>query len=523
MATLVKQAWSQGEVQAYVHQLRENPIGLVWPLLGAYATYLVFIAIYNLTLHPLAKFPGPFFCRISGLPQLYYEAILNGKFMPEIDKYHEKYGPVVRINPNELHIKDSSMYHAVYKNNAFTKDSYALGASQALAFTVSIEQHKAKRKTLNPCFSKSSINNMEEKLYEELDLVFAKIREYERKGEEVPIAELLYCYTGDIISTQFLGKNLDLISAPNFVERSKEMQTFTKGIWMAVHFSVLRYTLVALPRWMLAFISGTFVDVIWFVERLAQAAIKSFNLEDGLQKKAYEETIFDRMLCDNARREEKGQKPRPLTFRELADEGYGILNAGTEPTAIKLCHATFFFHRFPHVQKPLMDELATVELKDGRLPLLKLESLPYFTGFIKESLRYLPLVPGRLPRVVPKGGLYIPSVNKTVPEGFVVGLSQIHVNFDPEVFPDPYEFRPERWFADAGEDLDKWVLAFSKGRTDCIGKTLAWAEMYLILANLFTTFEMELAPGSIEGMEWEDRVVIQAKKNLRVLVKSRKA
>lgn len=525
MATLVKQALSQGDVQAYIQQLRENPIGLVWPLLGAYATYLVFTAIYNLTLHPLAKFPGPFFCRISNLPQCYYEAILNGKFMPEIDKYHEKYGPVVRINPNEVHIKDSSMYHAVYKNNAFTKDpgSYALGVSQGMAFTISIEQHKAKRKTLNPCFAKLCINNMEDKLYDELDLVFAKIREYESRGEEVPIAELLYCYTGDIISTHFLGKSLDLISAPNFVEKSEEMQSFTKGIWMAVHFSVLRYILVALPRWMLAFISGTFVDVIWFVERLAQAAIKKFDLEEALQKKAYEETIFDRMLCDNARREQKGQKTRELTFRELADEGTGVLNAGTEPTAIMLCYATFFFYRYPHVQKRIMEELATVELKDGRLPLLKLESLPYLTGFIKESLRYLPLIPGRLPRVVPKGGLYIPSVNKTVPEGCVVGLSQIHVNFDPEVFPDPYEFKPERWFADAGEDLDKWVLAFSKGRTDCIGKTLAYAEMYLVLANLFTTFDMELAPGSIEGMEWEDRVVAHSKKSLRVIAKSRKA
>lgn len=169
---------------------------------------------------------------------------------------------------------------------------------------------------------------------------------------------------------------------------------------MAVHFSVLRYILVALPRWMLAFISGTFVDVIWvscsvfwaldpvllttrafqFVERLAQAAIKKFDLEEALQKKAYEETIFDRMLCDNARREQKGQKPRPLTFRELADEGTGVLNAGTEPTAIMLCYATFFFYRFPHVQKHIMDELATVELKDGRLPLLKLESLPYLVS-----------------------------------------------------------------------------------------------------------------------------------------------
>lgn len=47
--------------------------------------------------------------------------------------------------------------------------------------------------------------------------------------------------------------------------------------------------------------------------------------------------------------------------------------------------------------------------------------------------------------------------------------------------------------------------------------------MYLVLANLFTTFDMKLAPGSIEGMEWEDRVVAHSKKSLRVLVKSRKA
>lgn len=83
----------------------------------------------------------------------------------------------------------------------------------------------------------------------------------------------------------------------------------------------------------------------------------------------------------------------------------------------------------------------------------------------------MPLIPGRLPRVVPKGGLYIPSINKTVPEGCVVGLSQLHVSFDPKVFPSPYEFRPERWFPESGKDLDHWVLAFSKGRTDCIGKT----------------------------------------------------
>ena len=88
------------------------------------------------------------------------------------------------------------------------------------------------------------------------------------------------------------------------------------------------------------------------------------------------------MLSENARREVKGRKARPLNFRELADEGTGILNAGTEPTAIMLCYATYFFSLFPHVQKPLMDELSSVELQDGRLPLLKLEALPYLVSIL---------------------------------------------------------------------------------------------------------------------------------------------
>lgn len=92
MTTMVKNAWSHGDVATYMQTFRENLQALIWLLLAASAAYWAFTIIYNLSLHPLAHFPGPLFCRISNLPQCYYEAILNGKFMPEIDKYHEKYG-----------------------------------------------------------------------------------------------------------------------------------------------------------------------------------------------------------------------------------------------------------------------------------------------------------------------------------------------------------------------------------------------------------------------------------------------
>jgi len=83
----------------------------------------------------------------------------------------------------------------------------------------------------------------------------------------------------------------------------------------------------------------------------------------------------------------------------------------------------------------------------------------------------MPLVPGRLPRTVPQGGLYVPATKQTIPEGTVVGIDHLAIHFDPDIFEKPYEFLPERWDGEAGKELNHWLLSFSKGRTDCIGKT----------------------------------------------------
>lgn len=40
-----------------------------------------------------------------------------------------------------------------------------------------------------------------------------------------------------------------------------------------------------------------------------------------------------------------------------------------------------------------------------------------------------------------------------------------------------------------------------------------------MLANLFTRFHLELTPGSHQGMEWQDRVIVHSKKNLRIKVR----
>ena len=56
--------------------------------------------LYNLYLHPLKSYPGPWFARASRIPFVYYQT--TGRLPQEMMKWHEKYGDTIRIAPNDL-------------------------------------------------------------------------------------------------------------------------------------------------------------------------------------------------------------------------------------------------------------------------------------------------------------------------------------------------------------------------------------------------------------------------------------
>lgn len=83
---------------------------------------LIGLAIYRLYLHPLAKFPGPKLAALSKWYEAYYEIVLNGQFTFHIEDLHRKYGPIVRITPEEVHILDPTFYETLYvKHNKSSK------------------------------------------------------------------------------------------------------------------------------------------------------------------------------------------------------------------------------------------------------------------------------------------------------------------------------------------------------------------------------------------------------------------
>ncbi|KFH45114.1 Trichodiene oxygenase-like protein [Hapsidospora chrysogenum ATCC 11550] len=75
---------------------------------------LVLKCFYNLYLHPLSGIPGPKLAALGGYYEFWYDVVLDGQYLWEIEKMHNKYGPIVRINSREIHIRDPEYYSTIY-------------------------------------------------------------------------------------------------------------------------------------------------------------------------------------------------------------------------------------------------------------------------------------------------------------------------------------------------------------------------------------------------------------------------
>lgn len=99
---------------------------------------------------------------------------------------------------------------------------------------------------------------------------------------------------------------------------------------------------------------------------------------------------------------------------------------------------------------------------------------------------------------------------------------------DPSIFPDSTAFIPERWLGDPrtpdGLPLDRFMVSFGRGTRACLGVTLAWTEMYLVLGMMFRRFKYELFESSVKevevGHDFFIPITSLESKGLRVFVKS---
>ncbi len=168
-----------------------------------------------------------------------------------------------------------------------------------------------------------------------------------------------------------------------------------------------------------------------------------------------------------------------MTDRELRDQLATMLVAGHETTSTSLAWALERLVRNPEVMERLLESLERGETS-------------YLDATIKETMRVRPVV-AQIGRVVTED---VVIDGWTIPARTMVLIPISVLHFDPSLYPDPREFRPER-FLDGNDPGSYAWLPFGGGVKRCIGASLATLEMRCVLAAILRN--VRLAPDRAEA------------------------
>ncbi|TLD33692.1 hypothetical protein PspLS_00237 [Pyricularia sp. CBS 133598] len=448
--------------------------------------YQSLVCIYRITLHPLARYPGPKIWGATALAQTWYA--LQGDFAFKVAEMHAEYGPVVRIGPRAVSYINEKAWEDIHgrydgrkqlkKAKEFVPTSPPNGA-QGLVFVRDDAAHARIRRNFSHGFSDKAMREQGPLISGYFEALLDKMRSSERSNEPLNVMKWFQLTTFDIVS--------DLTYAMFLLGFMRQFFRLDKILLLVM-------TSDKLP-----------------LKRNKHRLMLIEKLNRRLEVKTPRSDFMQHVI-------QKLDSPEGITRDEMLMTSSNLLMAGAETTAMTLAGAVYLLCRNPDKLASAAAEVrrAFYCAKDIDMTNTTDRHLPYLHGVIEEALRLFPPVPTTLPRTTPPEGHVIDGA--FVPGGCQVLVNQLAAFRSMRHFAQADSFRPERWLpqssgddggrdgaavrpAEYDNDVRGVLKPFSTGPRNCIGKHLAYAEIRVILAKVLWEFELELMPESVGWME----------------------
>ncbi|OJD36070.1 cytochrome p450 [Diplodia corticola] len=512
---------------------------------GLLLAYLAYGAVYRLCLSPVAHFPGPRLAALTFWYEFYYDVLCSGRYTWRIAEMHKTYGPVVRINPYELHVNVPDFYDTLYASAASGRrtekwrwSAKMFGTTQAAVGTASHELHRLRRAALNPFFSRRSVVRLEPVIQANVDKLRARLHGFAATGQHVNLTDAFTALSADVIGAFAFGKPYGFLDADDFNPGwHKLMLDLSRGTHLMKQFGWLYTILTCIPQRLVSIIHPLTKELFDVQNGITAQIeeIKASKTKNPSPSDAPPTILHDLLANPNSR-----LPPPELATPRLTEEAFTLLGAGTVTTAHTLSTTLYHLLANPSKLSRLRSELAPLYLPNPNPnpsspnssspspsepppppTWTRLERLPYLSAVLAEGLRLSYGVSHRLPRLSPDAPLRVvpggaPEAVATIPPGTPVSMTQMFLHDDASIFPEPAAFWPERWLllsegqeeegegegegegdrkeaTEGGEATERerelarmrrFLVPFSRGTRQCVGMNLAYAEMVLALAAL---------------------------------------
>ena len=194
--------------------------------------------------------------------------------------------------------------------------------------------------------------------------------------------------------------------------------------------------------------------------------------------------ILDRLLDTDA-----SSGADYFSDEEIRDEIFGFFLAGHETTANSLTMLLMELCQNDRVLRKVQDEIDSILEPTDELTFESLSKFKYLDMTIKEAMRIYPVI-SQNGRVAIKD---VELDGKKFPVGTRMIISARALHMNPQYWPEPEDFKPERWIDMT--PVPGSYIPFGDGPTNCIGQKLALLEMKVLMIELLRSFNVALVPG----------------------------
>ena len=260
-----------------------------------------------------------------------------------------------------------------------------------------------------------------------------------------------------------------------------------------------------------------------WIEKLPLPSVRRFEkARDFL-----DQTIYGIIAERRASKEDKGDLLSMLLLaqdedggagmsdKQIRDEALTLFLAGHETTANAMMWAWYLISQNPSAAQKFYDEVDSV--LQGRLPTFDdLPRLKYTEGVFAESMRLYPPA-----WVIGRRAIADYSIAQfAIPAKSILMMSPWVVHRDPRWFPEPEQFRPERWSEPDTRPKFSY-FPFGGGMRVCIGERFAWMEGVLLLATVAQQWRFKLVPG--HPVATAALITLRAKHGMKMVAERRTA
>ncbi|RDL42248.1 uncharacterized protein BP5553_02227 [Venustampulla echinocandica] len=466
--------------------------------------YILILSFYRIYFHPLSKYPGPALWAASRFPSAYY--LTKGVIPYKTLELHNRYGPVVRLSPNELSFILDAAWQDIYGKPAARNTQLMKDQNQFLTHENGVHgllgepddsKHARMRRNLSHGFSEKALRDQEPIIKSYVDLLIQRL--HENSKEPVDVVKWFNFITFDIIGDLTFGESFECL-------KTSQVHFWVQSIFLHLKNLVFMGLLSSY---------GLVPIVLFFLPQSIKAKEQRHkDFTKAVLKKRLETSTSRPDFLSLAQKQLN--QPQGITFDELVPTTGPLIFAGSETTATLLSGVTYYLTTHPSIYAKLTEEIRTAFKTEDEINIVSVNNLTYMLAVLSETLRIYPPAPASFNRVTPPEGCMV--AGHFVPGNAIVAVNQWSANHSTLNFTRPWDFVPERWLGDAEfkDDKGKVVQPFSVGPRNCIGRNLAFAEMRLILARLVWNFDLVLEEKSKGWVENQDVMMVYLKPPLMV-------